>query len=861
MNDPSKNNGLSSNNKVDSPSNTKASIKKKEQEIAKLAKKLNSEKKIKKMIKLVEDAMEYFDKFLKESNLLSAPINYSPLFTSLTDKRYLELIKTNDNFFWGFLKLSSSSNAMIYSRSRAIFPWNDSSAKIPTIPDYLRNLTEEGKILFLQLLPFSNVKTTIIPQIIRAIMRSINKEGEKKWSFFSFVLTQLQTNFKQSKNVHMWYTLISLYLNDNDSNLETTQLWTDLRLENPHEAENFFAVVTTMFYKVRNELIRNEYVSRIEERNKGNKEFPENIKQLKELLLKCFILLLEKFPDEHIHHFIFPQIDEEKTDTHWLDVITETDDITAISNLLAKNPREHIWMLFYKNYDPDYIQKTLTQVLTKNSNIINNVTFNVLLYTNNLDNSNNKLSPKQKNEIIIEGIIQSKKFYFSNRFLYRKGPRVFVKELFGKENRIAKDVAWSIFNGNVWLRRYLFKEMRKGLTKYTSIILSYYWLLSKDFLNNKVMINKFLGEELIENEGTSTLDVEFEVEHTKFKFKDFYCKSSGTILAFERSQTNNKDTNFVQLELKKVKPVSQESVELSTNGNNERDNQIDTNNNNNKNKKEKSISDEKDDKSDKDERIENKIDTNSDQDKDEKEFVEQKVKIYYENFYCSNGHLFCQIDSVLDSFGETGYKLKRKQVLEIEPDSLLEIFSNQLCSSIYLNEQFTEFIFADHLVFDYLFRFDGTEADTYKSLFINSLLTTIKSNQYLIKPLLSKVIQYPKKSPLESIRTFSLSFFTTLSEFPLFLFSDPSIPQLLLDDLEESDCKEDDELYNLKYNLALGTSQESILTFLMVSKVPFYSNDLPNPFMDLPLTYLHTICRLVWKSLIPDLSNLFIYEL
>ena len=125
--------------------------------------------------------------------------------------------------------------------------------------------------------------------------------------------------------------------------------------------------------------------------------------------------------------------------------------------------------------------------------MLEQVPINLFLFSNELDNKENPMKEKNKTEIILHAINVTNKFHFANRFLSRKGPKIFVKEILLNNQKISTNCKISIFSGNVWLRKWIVHELKKGLTQYPSLILFHYWLLSRDTVWCKKMMSYFLG--------------------------------------------------------------------------------------------------------------------------------------------------------------------------------------------------------------------------------------------------------------------------------------------------------------------------------------------------------------------------------
>ena len=203
--------------------------------------------------------------------------------------------------------------------------------------------------MMIQLLSFSNLTSTIIPSILRKIMKKVNwEEKERKWEFYKMILQQYDSYGKHSKYSSFWYPLIILFLKDNDPNLETENLWKNYNLDLPSSSDKFYSLTTTMFYKIRNDLIKNNYVKLILKKNEISSEFPSHIKTCKDLLFDCLFILFDQVPLEHHLHFFFPSKDSGSVDLYWFDFLVDKNDHSFLSKFLSFNQSEQVWNIFFR---------------------------------------------------------------------------------------------------------------------------------------------------------------------------------------------------------------------------------------------------------------------------------------------------------------------------------------------------------------------------------------------------------------------------------------------------------------------------------------------------------------------------------
>jgi hypothetical protein len=136
----------------------------------------------------------------------------------------------------------------------------------------------------------------------------------------------------------------------------------------------------------------------------------------------------------------------------------------------------------------------LKEAIKKNNEQLELTPINVFLFSKEMDNKENPVNEEKKIGMIVEAINVSNKFHFANRFLNRKGPKIFVRQFLLNDKISNSNCKISFFSCNVWLRRWLVSELQCGLTKYTSVIFFHYLLLSRDNEWCSKMINYIFGD-------------------------------------------------------------------------------------------------------------------------------------------------------------------------------------------------------------------------------------------------------------------------------------------------------------------------------------------------------------------------------
>ena len=194
-------------------------------------------------------------------------------------------------------------------------------------------------------------------------------------------------------------------------------------------------------------------------------------------------------------------------------------------------------------------------------------------------------------------------------------------------------------------------------------------------------------------------------------------------------------------------------------------------------------------------------------------------------------------------------------ILPTNISSLFQVFCLELSKPRWLLEPTIQsLILPKEKLIKHFFKLDFNQSDFYKSTLLKNVILNLESDTTsFLQLVVSQLLKMAPKVEEPSYANFVTEIFLALQELPPSLFQAESILTDLVDDLMLT--PKTYKSWNVKFDVTLNACEQSIVTFLMATKKRHLREKEKNKMRYFTEKIVHTICKMIWGDLIPDLCG------